>query len=207
MKAAGTLAILALFLLGASGASQETRLPSTPASLDFDPNFRNVMIRYATVDRADGKVYDLYVSAAAFDILPLARQVPSGVSLAIESFSAERNAAGALVRDADGWLVKAVSDNDVHVSMKALEWVDREPMSSQGQLLGEPTSGGTWRMAGFDPRTGEPTAGLDVSLCHGCHRDRRSADFVLSRDLLDAFAQTGQPTRISLPCRARDICT
>jgi hypothetical protein len=68
------------------------------------------------------------------------------------------------------------------------------------------TLGGTWRYAGFDPRDGRPTPGLDIATCHDCHRNHRAEDAMLSRGLLDRFAATGEPAFISFTCGARDIC-
>lgn len=177
----------------------------TPATLTFDRAFRDQLVRYATVERADGKSYDLYINTVGLDGWRASRELPSGAYLAIESFTSP-GSKNATVRDVRDPVVARASDNDVHVSMKALAWSETGPMTSEGRIVGIPATG-TWRMASYDPRTGAPTSVVAVASCHACHRDPRAEDFVLSGKFLDSFIATGEPAAVSVPCRARDICS
>ena len=164
----------------------------------LDRDFRTTMNRYAVVDRADGVVYDLYINDSGLDGWRDGRRLGSGTVFAIESFAGPGGAADGTERDA--------AHRDVHLSMKSEAWASGDAITTTATRFGEPTGPGTWRMAGVDPRSGEPTPGLDIAACHDCHLDRRAEDFILSRGLLDRFLRTGRPATISFACAEREIC-
>ena len=166
------------------------------------PEFREAMHRYAIVDRGDGKVYDLYVDPRTLEVWRSQRRLPDGAIFAIESFAPHADG----LREASGHLVRGASENDVHVAVKSTGWGREDVPTSTGLLFGQPTEDGRWRMDGFDPRTGARTPDLDIAECHACHLDRRAEDFILSRGLLDRFARTGAPARITFDCVGREIC-
>jgi hypothetical protein len=198
MKRPLLIAVLGLFpVLLAAQEGMRIALP---------PDFRAEMTHYASVDRADGVTYRLYINDLALETWQSERRLTSGTVFAIENFLAERDESGEPVRDDAGKMVAGDSLNDVHVAMKSAVWADEGELSTTGLFRGAETPKGTWRMAGFDPRTGAPTPGLDIAECHTCHLDPRAEDFHLSRGLLDSFVRTGEPAFISFTCAEREIC-
>lgn len=201
--ALGVIASLALTVGGAFVVAQGQK-----GRVEFPRDFRTAMPMYATVDRGDGKVYEIYVNRLALEVWQRERRLPSGAQFVIESFNASRNADGSLARDPRGRLVKAESDFEIHVTEKRMDWAQNADQTSRGLLFGNATPNGTWRVGAFDPRTGErtPKTSAQVAECHQCHTERRAEDFVLSRGLLDQFARSGQPAHISFNCSEREIC-
>ena len=176
------------------------------ARIALPNDFRTSMQHYASVDRADGITYRLYINEMALDTWREERRLPSGTIFAIENFLAATDAEGRAQRDDAGRLVPGESLNDVHVAMKSASWADDGPQTTTAILRGAASAHGTWRMAGFDPRNGEPTPDLNLAECHTCHLDPRAEDFHLSRGLLDGFVRTGTPAFISFTCVEREIC-
>ena len=179
---------------------------TAPGVLSLPTDFRNSMHHYASVDRSDGKTYRLYVTPDTLETWRSQRRLDEGATFAIESFVAAIDADGTVLRDPEGRLVPGQSDFDVHVMVKHTNWPDDGILTTRGLLFGRATDGGSWRMAGFDPRDGSPTAGLNIAECHECHTDHRAEDFLLSRGLLDRYARSGAPAFISFSCAEREIC-
>jgi hypothetical protein len=179
-----------------------------PERVELPTDFRSTMAHYATVERADGKVYEIYINRTGLEGWRADRRLADGASFAIESFDAQRDGNGALLRDASGSLVKGESDNEIHVSAKRLAWNGKAECTSPSLMNGRAMGEGLWRMAAFDPRNGERIAKATQTPgeCHQCHNDRRGEDFILSRGLLDRFASSGQVATISFTCGERDIC-
>lgn len=171
-----------------------------PSVLTLDADFRESMHHYAVVERADGRLYDLYINEVGLEGWRSGRTLVPGTAFAIESFDMRPPAEPG---EAAG---REAAHHDVHVSMKSTDWAESGPISTVARLFGEPTGPATWRMAGFDPRDGSPTPGLDIPECHACHLDHRAEDFILSRGLLDGFVRTGEPSRIVFRCGEREIC-
>jgi Cytochrome P460 len=194
------LLLLALGLLPLSLAAKEG------VQIALPDDFRTTMQHYASVDRADGITYRLYVNDMALETWARERRLPSGTIFAIENFLAATDASGAPLRDAADRLVPGESLNDVHVAMKSALWAEDGPQTTTGLLRGAATADGSWRMEGFDPRTGAPTPNLNIAECHQCHLDPRAEDFHLSRGLLDSFVRTGTPAFIAFACAEREIC-
>ena len=207
-------ALVAVCALGFGAVAQERLLPfatneassgrgsSEAAALTLPTDFRDAMQHYAIVDRGDGRVHDIYVNDLALETWLAERRLPDGTVFAIESFAPHPEGA----RTDDGRLAKGESDHDVHVSMKSTRWEPSDAITTTALLFGAETDGGTWRMGGFDPRSGLVTRGLDIAECHECHVDRRAEDFILSRGLLDRYARSGEPAYISFDCEEREIC-
>ncbi len=193
------LAVLALLICTAVLAQNNAR-----DRIVYPNDFRRTMSLYTTIDRADGKVYEIFINRTALETWRTERRLPHGTQFVIESFSAGRNANGQLLRNARGRLVKGASDNEIHVSEKRTDWTGSEQMTT-GNVFGTPTQNGRWRMAAFDPRDGRSVS-VNVAECHQCHQDARAEDFILSRGLLDGFARSNQPSYISFSCGQREIC-
>ena len=195
------LIVVAGFALSGLGAAQ----PSSVERVEFPRDFRQTMSLYTTVDRSDGKVYEIFINRTALEVWRSERRLPNGTQFVIESFNARRDANGQLSRNAQGRLVKGESENEIHVTEKRSNWANNGEQTSVGLLFGSPSANGTWRVGAFDPRDGRRVT-VDVAECHKCHLDRRAEDFHLSRGLLDSFVRSGQPSYISFTCEKREIC-
>jgi hypothetical protein len=197
-----------VFSLVAVGALTMAVLASAaifPETARLPADFRTTMAHYASVDRADGMTYRLYMNTVGLTGWQDQGRLPDGTIFAIEAFLAASDAGGTPLRDPEGRLVPGEAVSDVHVAEKRADWPEDGLRVTKGMRFGDPT-GGDWRFAGYDPATGLPTAGLDIATCHDCHEDPRAEDAVLSRGLLDRFARTGEPAFISFTCGAREIC-
>jgi hypothetical protein len=196
--------VLALSLM----ALQATQAQTPKRDIELPNNFRQQMTHYATVDRADGKVYELFINQLALQNWRTSRQLPTGSLFVIESFYAQKNAAGNLLRDAQGRLIKGASENELHLSEKQNRWANNGECTSPSLMNGRPNGQGQWRMAAFDPRNGQRIvqATQKPALCVQCHQDRRAEDFLLSRGLLDSFSTRGRTAHISFSCGEREIC-
>jgi hypothetical protein len=181
---------------------------SLKETIDYPENYREEMAHYATVDRADNKVYELYVNIEALNRWREERSFSVGTTFVIESFDASLSADGKPERDASGNLIKGASDNEIHVSEKQVQWSDNGECTTPNLMAGQPAGEGFWRMAAFDPRNGTRIANATQKPgeCHQCHMDRRAENFILSRGLLDSFARSGVVSRISFDCGEREIC-
>jgi hypothetical protein len=203
--------LAALALPAALCASATDRSSAQPAGprVEFPRDFRTGMAHYATVDRADGKVYELYVNEAALAGWQRFRPFPEGAVFAIESFLAERNADGSPRTGAGGRLVKGRSENEIHVSAKRSDWPPDGECSGESLMQGQPAGSGRWRVGAFDPRDGKriERASHPPGECVQCHTDRRGEDFLLSAGLLDTFRRTRQTVYFRwTQCGERDIC-
>lgn len=177
--------------------------------VEYPTNYREEMNLYATVDRIDGKVYEIFINDVGLESWRNERILPDGTTFVIESFNAQRDEAGNFLRDERGRLIKGESENEIHVNEKRMDWVANDEITSTGLLSGNETGNGQWRVSSFDPRTGlfaEPANGDGIQACHTCHLERRAEDFVLSRGLLDSFVRTGNAAYISFDCTEREIC-
>jgi Cytochrome P460 len=182
--------------------------PVSASSVGIPADFRSTMAHYATVERADGKLYELFVNEIALDGWLSERRLPAGSVFAIESFNAERNAEGEVKRDDMQRMIKGESDHEVHLSTKQNSWQPNGECTSESLMNGTPMGLGQWRVTAFDPRDGQriQQASHPPGECHQCHTDRRGEDFILSRGLLDSYARIGQVARIAFACGERDIC-
>ncbi len=140
--------------------------------IDYPTDYRRNMAHYATVDRPDGKIYEIFINHEARAAYGNTNILPNGTTLVIESFVAQRNANGQLTRDARGRLQKATSENEIHVTQKRNNWLPSRNEQTSGQ----------WRVAAFDPRNATRIESIKAADCHSCHTDQSkpSRDFVFS---------------------------
>jgi hypothetical protein len=207
MKKVSATTMLALLLVLLSSVFFAVA-QSSKQRIEFPQNYKQTMALYTTLDRADGKIYEIYINRPALETWRNQRRLPSGTQFVIESFTARRTSSGAFQTDTRGRLVKDSSEFEIHVSEKRNDWANNAVQSTTGLLFGQPTADGQWRMDAFDPRDGSRIAKTTAQIaeCHQCHTDRRAEDFILSRGLLDGFVRTGQPSYIRFSCKEREIC-
>lgn len=157
----GVLASLAAGAIGLHAATEDVNLPA---------NYRTAMTQYAVVDRVDvGQVRVLYGPAAAVAAVRANQPIPSGTTLVMELYAAQRNAQNELVRGADGRLVRGNLAN-IFVMEKRAGW---------GAQYDAAIRNGEWEYAIFTPANAR-AENRNMQPCMQCHLQRRDNDFIFS---------------------------
>ncbi|MBL8838182.1 MAG: cytochrome P460 family protein [Alphaproteobacteria bacterium] len=160
-----TITLAAVAAVGATAgvyaATEDVGLPA---------NYRQAMANYTVVDRTDnGQVRVLYGPQAAIDAVRAGRPAPSGTTLIMEIYTAQRNAQNELVRGADGRLQRGALAN-IFVMEKRTGWGSQYPAELRN---------GEWEYAIFTPAM-QRAENRNMQPCMTCHLQRRDADFVFS---------------------------
>ena len=147
--------------LGVGAATEDVALPA---------NYRQAMVNYTVVDRTyNGQVRVLYGPQAAIDAVRANRPVPSGTTLVMEIYAAQRNAQNELVRGADGRLQRGALAN-IFVMEKRTGWGAQYPAELRN---------GEWEYAIFTPAM-QRAENRNMQPCMTCHLPRRETDFLFS---------------------------
>ena len=160
--------MIALAVVAAAGAA--AGVYAATEDVNLPANYRQALVTYTVVDRTDnGQVRVLYGPQAAIDAVRANRPVPSGTTLVMEIYAAQRNAQNELVRGADGRLQRGALAN-VFVMEKRTGWGAQYPAEQRN---------GEWEYAIFTP-AGQRAENRNMQPCMACHLQRREADFVFS---------------------------
>lgn len=153
-------------------------------------DYKRLMVHYATVDRIDGFIRDLYISSQALQAVRQQKPLPPGTVVLIDLHQAKPNGRGGFVREG-GFFVRASDEPYVH-TMTRLE--------GQDSLT-------SWRFGAFDPRTGELEPGAEVpGDCLECHRTALTTEMLFSYPQLQAFARSGEVQRSFCKQPGRQLC-
>ncbi|MFZ4816223.1 MAG: cytochrome P460 family protein [Phototrophicaceae bacterium] len=143
-------------------------------NVSLPPNYRDVLVHYATVDRPDNRTRNVYITAGAPAIIASnsTARLPFGTMVVIEAHR------GTAQNPSSGH-----ADN-VHVMVKRADWQagDYQDMERAGE----------WNFFSFDPRTGA-LANEDITPCFDCHGNNSQIDFIFTRGLIAEYGQTGEP--------------
>jgi len=152
--------------LGVRAATEDVALPA---------GYRADMVQYQVVDRTDyGQVRVLYAPRAAVEAARAGSALPSGTTLVMEIYPAQRNAQNELVRGADGRLARG-NLASIFVMEKRTGW---------GAQYGPEIRNGEWEYAVFTPANARAD-NRNMQPCMQCHLERRrDADFVFSTQAL-----------------------
>lgn len=170
------------FLIGGllAGLAQETGLG----------DYKTRLVRYATVDRVDGLIRDIYIAPEALEAVRKGQPLPPGTVVLVDLHQAKPNGRGGFVREG-GFFVRASDEPYVH-TMTRLE--------GQDSLT-------SWRFGAFDPRTGELEPGAEVpGDCLECHRTALTTEMLFSYPQLQAFARSGEVQRSFCKQPGRQLC-
>jgi hypothetical protein len=172
--------------------------------VEFIPNFREVLVHYATIERPDGKLHDLLISREALESFEETGIVPDGTVLGIESFSVEQNDSGEYLRDEQGRFIKAFSDGEVHFTEKRADWLENSELTTPSEL----TPGSSWRVGAFNIETGEIASDQNLLECVECHAssEENTRDFMFSWGRLEAFITSGEVNYFRCPTPGRESC-
>lgn len=169
-----SLALVVYLLTGKEETSRQFRA----SGVSYPENFRDTFVRYATIDRIDGTVRDIYISPDALDNLSGRGALPDGSVILVDAYYAQHDADGELLFDEVGHLIKGEPFEMFHVLEKRADW-QPEAFVSDARV-------GNWNFGSFETHTGKP---FDENLtgCFHCHNPAAQTDFVYSLPLLARF--------------------
>ncbi|MEO0853454.1 MAG: cytochrome P460 family protein, partial [Cyanobacteria bacterium J06648_11] len=154
-------------LHGAESGYSLDDLSPTASSVAFPTDYRQQFVHYATVDCPSSSIVrQMYVNPAALDALETRDVLPSGTTIAMETYSATRGEGDRLI---------PTSLNNVFVREKREGW-SIEPNS------------GEWQSAWYSP-SGQLVSSSQQS-CISCHTRVRDRDFAFTLPALQAAART-----------------
>lgn len=150
----------------------------------YPANYRENLVHYLTVDRADGITRNIYISAAAVQAVLNGEMIPYGTITVIEPFDAARDSQGNISRDTRGRLVAdQLRADEIHVGERRSTWLIEDTHAN--------TNFEGWNFRAFAFDTGEPID-RDLNECFNCHDSAFNTEFVFTRDELLTYAQTGE---------------
>ncbi len=170
--------IVALLMLAACSATDEQQ---PRAGVGYPADYATTFTHYATVERGDATIRDLYISPRALQGLRNTGRLPHDSVLVIELWQAAVDAAGEPLVDADGRFRKAEVLPALHVAHKRMDWNTTDfPGAARA---------GNWNFGSFDRESG---AHVDENLtaCFNCHQANARNDFVYSARELARFAMS-----------------
>src|SRR5260370_4260200 len=137
-------------------------------------------VAYMSIDRAGGKaISEYYTSREAIDAAKKGMPLPSGTIITAVNFSAQLDAQGNPVKDANRRFIKTTKILGYRVIAKRAGWRGEYP---------EAKHNGEWAYQVFNAhKTHTPTA--DLNSCFNCHKPQASNDYVFSFDKLKLAAK------------------
>jgi hypothetical protein len=173
--ALGGLCILLPFL--ASRMEKPAPLiPTLPA--DFPAAFT----QYATVQRPDGTLRDLYINTPALAAYGGGYDLPDGSILVITGCTAQQDSAGKWITDQNGRYTCATAFDSLHLRAKRRDWPD-------SAFPGDDRNG-DWNYGSFTP-SGAAFA-EPITPCFQCHNTAEQPDFTYTFRLLAEYWRTQQ---------------
>ena len=171
--------IIVALLLAACSASE----PDGGAydGVSYPTDYATTYTHYATVDRGDGTIRDLYISPRALQGLRSSGRLPHDSVVVIELWQAALDAQGEPLLDAAGRLRKGEMQDTLHVSHKRMDW-DEEDFTSVARA-------GNWNFGSFD-RVSGATIDENLTACFNCHQASSRSDFLYSAQELARFAMS-----------------
>ncbi len=177
----------------ACGATIESR----PLGVQFPANYQENFAHYATVDRPDGMIRELYILPSALRRITPGRALPLGTIIVIEAYEALRDETGELRRDEQGRYIKSAMRRNVHVAEKRSDW--RPEDFERGQLSDD------WNFGSYlfadGTRFTEP-----LTACFNCHNATAHEDFTWSLPLLLDYVRTDETQYFYCNLTGRTAC-
>jgi hypothetical protein len=168
--------LLLTLILTACGSTEYA-----PRGVQFPANYRTEFVQYATVDHKDGIVRDLYIQQSSLEQLRAGYALPDGTIIVIEMYNAQRDAAGELLLDEQGRMLKAEIQSPLHIAEKRSNW--RLEDFEAGQLS-EDWNFGSYTVEGalFDEA---------LTPCFNCHNTTERTDFIWSLPMIWRYQRSG----------------
>ena len=168
-----------------------TRSHAGPEKIAFPANYKD-QILYATIDRHDVKQYrELYGTPEAVKAAREGKPVPSGSVLTLVQYKAQVDAAGVLLKGANGRFVKG----------DLLAFTVMEKREGWGAEYPADLRNGEWEYALFAP-DGTLNEKANYKACFQCHKPHEKQDFVISLAKLAGKFPTGA---VAMKTGANDV--
>ena len=164
--------------------------PPTPAlkpppysSVQLPADYQTNFLHYATVQRPDGTVRNLYVSPNAVDTLSTGNfTLPDHTIIAIDGYYAQQDADGQYLTSSDGQYLAGQPFEMIHVLEKRDDWTISD-FAVENRI-------GQWNFGSFAAnKTGEHFD-ENITDCFNCHNATAQTDFLYSAPLLTRYART-----------------
>ena len=170
--------VITLLLLTACSAVEEQQ---PYAGVNFPADYAATFSHYATVDRGDATIRDLFISPHALQGLRSTGRLPHDSVLVIDLWQAALDESGEPLLDADGRYHKAEMQPTLHVAHKRMDWSSED--------FGSAARAGNWNFGSFERESG---AHVDENLtaCFNCHQANARNDFVYSAQQLVRYAMS-----------------
>ena len=196
-----------------SSASTPTPIESASDSLEADAaptsvfgisgvtlpeTYRAEYVHYATIERPDGTVRDIYINPESVDAMRAGYAVPNNTTIVIEAFFAHRSSDGEIISDDSGHYVRETPLEMIHVAQKREDWAESEFVSN--------ARNGDWNYGSFDYTTSEHFA-ESVENCFHCHNQMQGTDFVYTYSDLSGYLRTRELQRVFCDQTGRTPCT
>lgn len=194
-----TLAVAAVLVLPALASLVASSKPiptPRPPGVAFPANYRADFLHYATVQRPDGTIRELYIDPAALQGGSVSR-LPEQTVIVIEGYDALRDESGDLKLDVNGHYTRGAEFPAVHVRMKRNDWSSTDFVSN--------LRAGDWNFASFDVLTGQPYD-ESINACFNCHA-ASGTEFMFSDDLLARYIATGETQYLICDQTGRTECS
>lgn len=143
--------------------------------------FPNGFIHYATVQRPDGTIRDLYMNESAFSKFDGLYSLPEGTTLVITGYVAQKDQAGNWVMN-EGQYTRGQAFDMIHIRTKRRGWPD-ESFPSDAR-------NGDWNYGSF--QTGGVRFEEPLTPCFHCHNTAEQPDFTYTFPLLMEYWRTGE---------------
>lgn len=194
----GVCVLFLIALVFASNRSAESAAPTDYpdySNVKYPQGYRTAFHIYATVQRPDGTIRDIYINDVGVQGLRTGG-IPSGTIIAIEGFNALVEENGKYVTDELGRYVKGSALPMIHVREKRANWAPTDFVSN--------ARNGLWNSASFDFQSGELFE-ESLSACFHCHNTAPD-DFLYTLPLLQAYAETEQQQFLACTTTGRTAC-
>ena len=192
------LVILPLLAALVSSSDSAPITPTAPVTIGvaYPRNYRQDFTRYATVQRPDGTLRDLYINSIGLAAIRSYYNLPEGTVIVVEGYNALKNAQGNPVTDAEGHYVKGEPLPSIHVREKRGYWT-ADDFTSSARNEG-------WNFGSFDSVTGA-IYNESLNACFLCH-NTAPADFTYSTQQMSDFAATGEAVYFMCRTTGRTAC-
>ncbi|MBL8166233.1 MAG: cytochrome P460 family protein [Anaerolineae bacterium] len=181
-------------LFGDSRSRIESPSPPAYSAVAYPEDFESRFVHYASVQRPDGTIRDLYISPNALATSSL----PFNTVIVIVNHYAKSNNDGQFITDELGRYIRDEAAPMIHVREKRSDWLPADFVSE--------LRSGDWNFGSFDTVTGEPFE-ESIAACFNCHNASRQPEFLFSHDLLSAYRASGATQYIICEFTGRTECS
>jgi hypothetical protein len=185
-------AYLLLIVFGAAMVFIAATISPTPpqpspaprySAVQLPADYKTRFVQYATVQRPDGTIRNLYINPEHIDDLRTSLMLPSGTVIVIEGYYALKNTKGDYLEDSTGRYVIGEPFAMIHVLEKRNKWIAADFVDDNRI--------GQWNFGSFDTATGDHYD-ENMSACFHCHSPTSRTDFLYSASLLRQYLRTDE---------------